>query len=89
MFNILGPAVGSYLYSLGGFTLPFFTFGMLTMVLSLGLVVLMPKIKETKKNLDILNPPKNLTFSTMLKVNFIEVLFKSDLILSKLEVILL
>jgi hypothetical protein len=56
------------LYNVGGFTLPFFTFGLLNICLSLCLTKLMPDVK--KKETNEVRDEKQLTFSSMSKVFF-------------------
>ncbi len=68
LLNNLGPAVGSFLYSLGGFTLPFFSFGLLNILLSVGLILLMPNVKKETQKIEEKND-KKLTFSAMVEVN--------------------
>ena len=42
----LGPSVGSFLYTAGGFGLPFYTVGSLGVILATFLLMLIPQIKE-------------------------------------------
>jgi hypothetical protein len=56
------------LYSLGGFTLPFFSFGLLNILLSVGLILLMPNVKKETEIKEKKND-KKLTFSAMVEVN--------------------
>jgi hypothetical protein len=55
------------LYSLGGFTLPFFSFGLLNILLSVGLILLMPNVKKETEIKEEKND-KKLTFSAMVEV---------------------
>ena len=47
---MLGPAVGAALYEAGGFMLPFFSIGGLSTVLSIALVVSIPKLETINAN---------------------------------------
>ncbi len=57
--------MGSILYNLGGFTLPFFTFGLLNMIFTVAVMMLMPKAQLQCQNSE---SSKTLTFDNMAKV---------------------
>ena len=45
----LGPAIGSFLYSLGGFGLPFYFTGSIALVLGVMLFFAIPNLKQVSK----------------------------------------
>ena len=71
MMFILGPAVGSGLYQLGGFTLPFLTVGIWCSLATIALLLILPNVN---KNIDIISQNRNeIDFSALAKVcNFYE-----------------
>ena len=48
--NMLGPAVGAALYSIGGFMLPFFIIGGLNTAFSIALIASIPNLKSIDMN---------------------------------------
>ena len=46
----LGPLIGSELYKLGGFTLPFYSVGAFATVMSFALCVFVPNVKDDDKD---------------------------------------
>ena len=48
-YTYVGPVVGSFLYSVGGFSLPFYVIGGLTTGLSLALLFVVPNINKDSK----------------------------------------
>jgi len=66
----LGPAVGSWLYSLGGFILPFLIVGLMIMISSIGTILLMPKGQQKEKRKESPAHGKKLTFTELLKVSY-------------------
>ena len=75
---MIGPALGSFLYTVGGFTLPFFVVGSISLILGVCLCLVIPDIESNpieefnnnakddkeKKN------QENLSFLTVIKVIF-------------------
>ncbi len=73
---MIGPALGSFLYTIGGFTLPFFVVGSISLMLGVCLCLVIPDIgsnpieefnnnakdDKEKKN------QENLSFLTIIKV---------------------
>lgn len=48
-YQLSGPAVGSFLFTVGGFGLPFYIIGGMTTAVAFALLILIPKVKEVKK----------------------------------------
>jgi hypothetical protein len=63
----LGPALGSALYSLGGFTLPFISVGSVTLLIAIFLLIIVPNVTTEAK--DKTDGGKSLTFAGLIKVN--------------------
>ena len=70
----LGPAIGAWLYSIGGFFLPFIIVGLISSILSALLIVTIPlhilqdKTNETEMNPLLAQLPKDMissSFSTL------------------------
>ncbi len=61
-----GPALGSALYSLGGFTLPFVSVGSATFLVAILLLIIVPNVTMEEK--DKTERGKALTFTHLLKV---------------------
>ena len=55
-----GPVIGSYLYLFGGFPLPFFITGMITVAIAFGLLFLLPKLgKDSDEEKQPIQPKEN------------------------------
>ena len=67
MYFFSGPALGSFLYALGGFTLPFLSVGSFALVMAVVLCVVVPPVKMDDRDA---NDPdtKSLTFTKLIKV---------------------
>ena len=65
-FAFLGPALGSALYSVGGFYLPFITVGSVAFVAAVLLLFIVPNVKPEKR--DKTDGGKSLTFSALIRV---------------------
>ena len=65
----LGPALGSMLYSFGGFTLPFLVVASVALVNSIALAIVLPNIEISKKQENETTSIR-LTFSALIKVWF-------------------
>ena len=69
---VKGPAIGSALYSLGGFTLPFLSCGILGLVMGICLLFSVPKIdtntKEENDNITCIEKGKTLTWKDIVTV---------------------
>ena len=65
-FNELGPALGSALYGLGGFSLPFFSVGSVTLAVAVLLLIVVPSVETEKK--DKTDGGKTLTFAGLFRV---------------------
>jgi MFS family permease len=65
MFSFSGPALGSLLYNIGGFKLPFFVVGSIGLIVATSLVFVIPNVKP-----DSVKKPseKSLTFVAIAKV---------------------
>ena len=61
-----GPALGSALYGLGGFTLPFLSVGSVTLLVAILLLFIVPNVKTEEK--DKRDAGKSLTFAGLVKV---------------------
>ena len=48
--QITGPALGSFLYSIGGFGLPFFTVGGLAFAVATAMIFIIPKVDHPSSN---------------------------------------
>ena len=75
---ITGPALGSFLYTVGGFTLPFFVVGSISLVPSFCLCLVIPDIDpDTVNNNNNNNNNKapasdrDLTFVSLLRVSIL------------------
>jgi len=75
-FDSTGPALGSFLYTVGGFTLPFFTVGSISLFLSFCLCLVIPNVEADQSDVDNNNGnkrekkvEKKLTFVSVIKVN--------------------
>ena len=62
---MLGPALGSVLYSLGGFLLPFLVFGSIGLIVALALLLVIPDVKSDGLW------GKTLTFNELIKVGML------------------
>ncbi len=63
----LGPALGSALYSVGGFTLPYIVVASMAFVMAVVLAFVVPKVKTNdKEDGDV--KTKTLTFSSLVQV---------------------
>ncbi len=64
---LLGPALGSALYSVGGFTLPYIVVASMAFVMAVVLAFVVPKVKTNdKEDGDVTT--KTLTFSSLVQV---------------------
>ena len=63
---IVGPAVGSGLYQLGGFTLPFLTVGIWCTVATLGLLIILPNVNKNKES--TIRNENEIDFNALIKV---------------------
>ncbi len=61
---MLGPALGSALYSIGGFQLPFLVVGSVAFVVAIGLVFIIPNVKPDPV---VRKTEKLLTYSDLFK----------------------
>ncbi len=50
IFYLIGPALGSFLYTVGGFNLPFFVVGSVSLFLSFCLCLVIPNIEAYKSD---------------------------------------
>ena len=57
--HFLGPALGSFLYGLGGFTLPFVVVGSIGVAVATSIVFFMPNVQP---DLEVAKNKKTLTF---------------------------
>jgi hypothetical protein len=64
-----GPALGSALYSLGGFTLPFVSVGSATFLVAILLLIIVPNATMEEK--DKTERGKSLTFTHLLNVIYV------------------
>ena len=55
-YSILGPAIGAWLYGIGGFMLPFFSVGFVCLVLSALMIVIIPSNPMKNKNVSEMKP---------------------------------
>ena len=62
---MLGPALGSALYSVGGFLLPFLVFGSIGLIVALALLLVIPDVKSDGLW------GKTLTFNELIKVGML------------------
>ena len=69
LFN-LGPAVGSALYQLGGFTLPFLVVGVWCSVSAIGLLFTLPNVNKNNSKEDTADNAnkKKIGFKDLIKV---------------------
>ena len=65
-FAFLGPALGSALYNLGGFSLPFFSVGSGALLVAILLLVVVPNVTTDSK--EKTDGGKSLTFSGLFRV---------------------
>jgi hypothetical protein len=65
-----GPALGSFLYELGGFTLPFLTVGSFALVMAVVLCIVVPPVRMDDRDADDADN-KSLTFAKLARVGFI------------------
>jgi predicted MFS family arabinose efflux permease len=64
----IGPALGSFLYSVGGFTLPFLVVGTCALVMAIVLCMVVPPVKMDERDADD-TTSKSLTFATLARVS--------------------
>ena len=83
---IIGPPLGSFLYTIGGFSLPFFVVGSISLVLGVCLCLVIPEVRldSTKEiignNNDKINEKNKVTFFAIFKVSFL-IPYKTRLVL--------
>jgi predicted MFS family arabinose efflux permease len=59
-----GPAIGAFLYEIGGFKLPFFIVGSFGMVVATGLLFVIPNVKIDERR----SNTKSLNYSEVVRV---------------------
>ena len=67
---MLGPAVGSLLYSAGGFLLPFVVVGSIGLVVATALLILIPNVRSDESMAGGGSTGRTLTFGTLVKVSW-------------------
>jgi predicted MFS family arabinose efflux permease len=66
-FFVLGPALGSYLYNIGGFTLPYIVVASMALIMAVVLTFIVPKVYiNAKEEGD--SATVKMTFTGLLKV---------------------
>ena len=68
-FDISGPAIGSALYSIGGFGVPFWTVGSLGLVCAVLIFFLLPSVKPKSTDSSYGNSKKHLTVKAIFSVS--------------------
>ena len=68
MEYFLGPVIGSALYNLGGFLMPFVTVGSIGILLASCLLFVIPNDVHEKKVDNTINKKEKLSFSRIIKV---------------------
>jgi hypothetical protein len=63
--------LGSALYGVGGFSLPFLGVASVALINAIALAVVVPKMQVTKREGGQETPQLKLTFSTLIKVNLL------------------
>ena len=64
--KITGPAIGSYLYEVGGFVIPFEIVGGIGLIVACSMVFIIPNVKQDPKESKIVIG-KKLTFSNIIR----------------------
>ena len=78
---ISGPAIGAGLYSVGGFSLPYFVVGSMALIMAIVLVFVVPKVQTDIKAKQV-KQSKSLTFAAILKARFYLVYKHTDSMLN-------